>query len=758
MKSVFRHPSIVISALIIILSSTLLTLPPRVAQAQTSLHASLSAGLPGSTLTLTGSGYTPGGYAGTILWDGTEVQTFDIPEGGTFSVPFRIPADATDGVHTITVCSLNPCATGEFAQTADVEVFVGVIALDLTVSLEWEPDPTAPALITPVPPYCPPAVAYLVDLCVGLRTTAAYLYAASEGQMTLGTVTIYTGGEQWDQADIRILANNAYRPTAFIGGIVDEPTPYIDTTTGLTRTIFYPAPILLGRQWNGIGAREGAWSQAAGWRTIGHELGHYALFLYDQYVDLDGNEQYCTSTGLDFERILPDLGGNADTLMAYHYTADKFWRGGAAAAPGSRGDLFACDNTALEFVYGEGVSEWQAIGQFYPEMTTGAPLLPPDFSIADFAGTDAADLFAVVVGSAAVPGTRTATVELDSLPSGAPNRLFGETYLLHDNPNNQLERIIGQGLVLPGRQETIDFLGVRSGDRGAVYVYDAATGARFATPPSSPLAATSTLGATASTWRPSIVIVPTVLETGDAAQVTALNVRLEDCARSTKAIEMAYCPAGGTCDPPVSVSAVDGVFTHAFQFPLEPPGIHGYIYARKVETGEESVVWYQLGGGGGSGRTGAHAPLVDGLINVDVPPGGPGPARDGRVLFSPTPACSASAALPDGVQGIIGAPFNIQPVIAGANASVGWGQNPADPPLRVRLNYNQDLLNRLEISENQLVILSLDAQGVWQALPTAAQSTRLDWIAAEPQVFDGDGAFYALAYRNPQLFLPVIRR
>lgn len=76
-----------------------------------------SSGLTGETVQLIGSGYTPGGYPGTIRWDGADVEVMSIPSGGAFVQPFTIPAAAT-GDHVIAVCSLNPCATGEFEQLA----------------------------------------------------------------------------------------------------------------------------------------------------------------------------------------------------------------------------------------------------------------------------------------------------------------------------------------------------------------------------------------------------------------------------------------------------------------------------------------------------------------------------------------------------------------------------------------------------------------------------------------------------------------
>lgn len=85
-----------------------------------SLNVYPNEGTAGDTVQLVGSGYTPGSYTGTIRWNGSDDDTFVIPDGGAFSVPYTIPVSATIGAHTITVCSLSPCATGEFEQSASV--------------------------------------------------------------------------------------------------------------------------------------------------------------------------------------------------------------------------------------------------------------------------------------------------------------------------------------------------------------------------------------------------------------------------------------------------------------------------------------------------------------------------------------------------------------------------------------------------------------------------------------------------------------
>jgi hypothetical protein len=76
-------------------------------------------GLAGDTVQLVGSGYEPGAYPGTIRWNGADVGTLAIPDGGAFSHPFTIPESAAIREHIIAVCALNPCAAGEFEQLAE---------------------------------------------------------------------------------------------------------------------------------------------------------------------------------------------------------------------------------------------------------------------------------------------------------------------------------------------------------------------------------------------------------------------------------------------------------------------------------------------------------------------------------------------------------------------------------------------------------------------------------------------------------------
>ncbi|MCB8983771.1 MAG: S8 family serine peptidase [Ardenticatenaceae bacterium] len=108
-------------------------------------------GLAGDVVQLIGSGYTPGGYPGTIRWDGADTGTLAIPSGGAFSEPFTIPASASSGDHTIAVCSLNPCATGEFEQLDSAPFSVTGPALPAFAHQVFLPIVTRPGLAAAEP-------------------------------------------------------------------------------------------------------------------------------------------------------------------------------------------------------------------------------------------------------------------------------------------------------------------------------------------------------------------------------------------------------------------------------------------------------------------------------------------------------------------------------------------------------------------------------------------------------------------------------
>jgi hypothetical protein len=131
--------------------------------------------------------------------------------------------------------------------------------------------------------------------------------------MAFGRVAIYDKAQFWADADFQFSTKNTVRPYAFIGGITSADEAHT---------------IRVGRFWDGGSGNKGDWNEPKGYRTLVHEFGHYALYLYDEYfvrlVDGNGNfigqvDAFCTD-----EAVLDNdqEAGNA-SLMFYQYNASE---------------------------------------------------------------------------------------------------------------------------------------------------------------------------------------------------------------------------------------------------------------------------------------------------------------------------------------------------------------------------------------------------------------------------------------------------
>ncbi len=203
--------------------------------------------------------------------------------------------------YTLYHTSAAPTATGLDAtsvitpgvQTLTVAPDRPLILFNLDVALEWDArnDPQ-----------------YLARLADDFRRASAALYDWTDGQVALGDVTLYHDrgparetGEAcdpdtpddcladywWNRAHVRIYATNRLRPNANQGGIVTRAISETITVNGDAKTITYePGQIRMGAVWNRYGEASGTLGED--WpRTLAHELGHYVLFLDDNYLGFD---------------------------------------------------------------------------------------------------------------------------------------------------------------------------------------------------------------------------------------------------------------------------------------------------------------------------------------------------------------------------------------------------------------------------------------------------------------------------------------
>lgn len=141
-----------------------------------------------------------------------------------------------------------------------------LILFHLDVSLEW--DASEDEL-------------YIPSLRANLLKASEELYDWTNGQMALGNVKVYQNKENWEGADVQILASNRVRPVAHWGGIVNKEV-HIARTNAITAT---PGAIRIGPNWNRYG---NAQTIGNDWpRVLAHELAHYMLFLEDMYIGIE---------------------------------------------------------------------------------------------------------------------------------------------------------------------------------------------------------------------------------------------------------------------------------------------------------------------------------------------------------------------------------------------------------------------------------------------------------------------------------------
>ena len=227
------------------------------------------------------------------------------------------PVDAL-GVQTLTI-------------SEDNQLFL----LNLVISLEWDAsqDPD-----------------YVARLEQDIRRASEVFFDLTNGQMALGEVTIYQNREQWENADVVIYASNMQRPSANLGGLVTQPMSDTLATGETVPYAFWPGQIRMPATWNRYGNPSGTIGED--WpRVLAHELGHYALFLLDNYLGIDDNGFL----------IQTDCAGSAMT-DAYRQEYSEFLASPAnSAGYGWTGD---CLQTMAAKTTGR--SDWETIQTFYP--------------------------------------------------------------------------------------------------------------------------------------------------------------------------------------------------------------------------------------------------------------------------------------------------------------------------------------------------------------------------------------------------------
>jgi hypothetical protein len=234
----------------------------------------------------------------------------------------------TGGVQTLTVSANNP-----------------LLLFNLNVSLEWDARQDT---------------SFLERLKFDLGRASEFLYDWSNGQVTLGKITIYHDRDHWNDAQIRIYGSNGLHPNADQGGVtLSTITETVTSNLGIIDTLFYrPGQVRMAAVWDRFGSGETTgedWSHA-----LAHELSHYLLFLDDAYLGVDMSGQFYPLTQC------------TGTAMSDPYRQDySEFKLTTTWSPN-------CDETLAARTSGR--SEWATIHKFYPALfatTNAGPSLLP---------------------------------------------------------------------------------------------------------------------------------------------------------------------------------------------------------------------------------------------------------------------------------------------------------------------------------------------------------------------------------------------
>jgi hypothetical protein len=253
------------------------------------------------------------------------------------------------GVTTLISNTQSVTVTKGGVQVLQVSPKNPLLLFDLRVALEWDASTD-------------PNEVYLSQLRSDLQKTAEFLYDFTNGQATLGTITVTQNAEDWLFADVVVKASNRLRPLAVQGGVVVTDTPDISSTLNITYT---PGQVIMGATWN----RYGTAGQNLGYDwplALAHELSHYLFFLDDTYLGKTKQGLLITvdtCVGSVMGDMYNPSGENTEFIAN-----EQDWKNG-------------CQKTLAHELQR---TEWATIRQRYPVLTDTQPLAGPSRMSFDF--------------------------------------------------------------------------------------------------------------------------------------------------------------------------------------------------------------------------------------------------------------------------------------------------------------------------------------------------------------------------------------
>lgn len=266
------------------------------------------------------------------------------------TTPFQARLFFTSAPITADGLAFNPVISGQGVQTLTVSSARPLVVFDMDISLEWDARND---------------LQFMQNLESAIENASATLFDVTNGQVALGEVHIHHNKEYWDQAHIVIYAANNVRPRATQGGIVDVPVAEEvvkpDGTMQLVVDAYNSGQIRMGPLWDPFGQSQaelsGDW-----WRALAHELGHYLLFLNDNYLGISDQGPVRTIANVNCRGSLMT---NAYDARNYdEFVADQEWA--------TDDD---CQRSLANVTTGR--SDWATITKYFAPWLT-APAAPPE--------------------------------------------------------------------------------------------------------------------------------------------------------------------------------------------------------------------------------------------------------------------------------------------------------------------------------------------------------------------------------------------
>jgi hypothetical protein len=177
--------------------------------------------------------------------------------------------------------------------------------------------------------------AYMTDFVQGMRLASNYLYDVTDGYMLFSTIEFYDNNQSWNTCNIKVYNSNVWPHVDVIGGIGNITDPSDDRY-----------PIELPHHFDGSGFPWNySWTNSNAYRTIIHEFGHYALYLYDEYLNSSGGQ-------IPYNQRM-------HTVMAYQYTYSEL------STPNNYSNPLPGTNTDTYHWAQYNQSCWETVFDFY---------------------------------------------------------------------------------------------------------------------------------------------------------------------------------------------------------------------------------------------------------------------------------------------------------------------------------------------------------------------------------------------------------